>query len=176
MVRGEINMKEMGKIIPETMSKEKIMKAYDSNTGMTTIEACILIPLSLMIILLLIWSGFYKYDLCVISEAAAAASMNGALEIGMSNEEISTFVDGKVYELLNEKLICVRDINWDISVSATKVSVIIRGKFMIPSQIFLTKLYERDVWDFEIEKSELRINPSMLLRMSEMMHTLNYGE
>lgn len=145
-------------------------KTKNSNRGMTTIEACILIPLSLMLIMLLVWFGFYKYNLNVISAAAAAASMNGALEVNRSNEEINQQVDEKLEELLKEKILFVRDMNWDISVSATKVSVTIRGEFFVPSQIFLSDIYEKSAWNFEIEKSALRMNPSGLLRMSEMVH------
>lgn len=142
----------------------------DSNVGMTTIEACFLIPISIMIIMLLLWLGFYKYDLCVISEAASVASMSGAMEINRSNEEINQLVNEKINELLKEQLIFVRDMHWDIYVSATEVTVIIRGEFFAPTQLFLSDIYTTNAWNFEIEKSSLRINPSMLLRMSEIIH------
>lgn len=151
-------------------SSKTTKKAKNSNTGMTTIEACILIPLSLMLIMLVLWFGFYKYNLSVISAAAAAAAMNGALEMNRSNEEINKLVDENINELLKEKLIFVRGMNWDISVSATKISVTIRGEFFVPAQIFLSDIYEKEAWNFEIEKSAIRINPSGLLRMAEMVH------
>lgn len=162
-------MREYDKNISGGIIYNKTTKAKGVNYGMTTIEACFLIPLSFMLIMLLIWFGFYKYDLCAISAAAAEASMNGAREMNKSNEEINELVDKKIRELLTEKLIFVRDMNWDITVSAAKVSVIIRGQFFVPAKIFLSDIYKKDTWSFEIEKSANRINPSYLLRIAEIV-------
>lgn len=134
--------------------------------GMTTIEACVLIPLSFGILLLLLWTGFYKYDQSVLSEAASLAVRRGSQEVAGSNQEIMKLTEERLDELLQGRLIGIEQVRSDVKVTAGAVAIHLEASFHVPHENIISSLYREEFWQIEIEKSAPRMDPCMLLRMT----------
>lgn len=139
------------------------------NKGTTTIEACYLIPFSIMIILTMIFMGIYLYNRTTMTDAISIAVLDASANATMDNDDLLLLMEMRAAELLSGKLILVNEVNLEGTVSYNKVSLKAEATFDVPGEIFLTDGYFADKWSLNTEKEAPRVRRSMVVRTMKRM-------
>ena len=135
-----------------------------NNKGYSTIEAAVIIPIILSIVLLLIWTGFFFYDRNVLSQAASRAAVCGSQMSYLENEEIADYVSNRVSELTEGKLILLDLAETTVTVTATNICVNVTGTMNVPDFIVLGNIYNGGTWNINIKEYGARLKSSMFIR------------
>ena len=135
--------------------------------GMITVEACVLIPIVLMLSLLIIWLGFFLYNRTLFIQCAGLAAIKGSQMAEENNEEIIAAVRERAEELLERKIIGMEDIKIDVTVDYDSVTVSIKADMQVPGAIFLTDIYQNDRWHLQVEQTAERLRNCTILRTIE---------
>lgn len=150
--------------------KENIIvqsREYGKNKGMMTIEACILIPIIIMISLLVIWLGFFLYNKTLLMECAGIAAIKGSQMAEADNEALASAAAARAEELLAQKTVAMEIQDIIVSVDYGAVTVKIRGVMQIPEAIFLLDIYQEDRWEIYVEQTAERLRSCSILRTIE---------
>lgn len=135
-----------------------------NNKGMTTIEACVIIPISLTIICMLIWMGIFIYDKNALSQAASRAAIIGSQNSYLDNEEICDIVMKAVRELTEDKLVLMSDPAVNVTVGFNEIEVNVTGSLILPESFFFGKIYNKRLWHIDITEKTARLKPSLFVR------------
>lgn len=99
--------------------------------GSYTIEASLLFPFILMILILIIYFSFFIHDRCIMHAAAYTAALRGS-QILNEDEDVFSKVEKSSQELLENRLLAVRNHATDIQISEQEISVLYEGAIRIP--------------------------------------------
>lgn len=138
-----------------------------NNKGMMTIEACILIPIIIMISLLVVWLGFFLYNKTLLMECAGIAAIKGSQMAEADNETLAGAAAVRAEELLAQKTVAMEIQDIIVSVDYGAVTVKIRGVMQIPEAIFLLDIYQEDRWEIYVEQKAERLRSCSILRTIE---------
>lgn len=139
----------------------------NQNKGMTTIEACILIPFVYFLTMLLLFLGFFLYNRNLMHSAASVAVMEGSLAGEDSIEKILEKADTKSRELLEGKLIWMDLPEITVEADLTTITIQMHGVMTVPGAALLEGIYGDTVWEMEVEKKMPRLFPSRFVRTME---------
>lgn len=140
-----------------------------NNKGMTTIEASVIIPISLAIIMLLVWLGFFFFNKNALSTSAARAVMYGSEHSEYSNEEIKNIVEEKLNECLENNTVLIKDLESEIVVDFTSITILVKGKLEVPSYILFGNIYDSKMWEIELVKRAPRLKSSSFVRAMDFI-------
>lgn len=118
---------------------------------MATIEATVIIPISLGITILLFWLGIYYYNWNVCNEAIAKAVAYGSEYAEKDNEEIEKLVMEELNKNLKDNLILADGVKMEVSVDYGSISASASGKLR--------------GWTYSGKVVSPRLRPSMLMRL-----------
>lgn len=151
------------------MEKKTIKRScqIENNKGMMTIEACILIPIIIMISLLVIWLGFFLYNKTLLMECAGIAAIRGSQMAEADNEALAIAAAVRAEELLSQKTVAMEIQDIIVSVDYGAVTVKITGVMRIPEAIFLLNIYQTDRWEIYVEQTAERLRSCSILRTIE---------
>jgi len=141
-----------------------IRKLIDNNKGLFSIEAAMIIPMIIAVIMLLIWLSIFFYNRSVLSEVASRAAICGSQNAELENTEIVDYVTDKVIELSDNKLIFLDSLSCEVTVEANQIKVNLTGSMSIPPFINLFNLYENNLFEISITESATRLKNSMFIR------------
>lgn len=147
----------------------KLIKNLNNNSGMATIEACVIIPLCIGVMMLLFWLGIYYYDKNVLAEGAARAAIYGSENAELSNEDITKLVESKLTECLQEGMILVSDVETSVTVDFNDIIVKVIGSVKIPEEINFGNIYEKNVWEIAVIKRTPRLHNSSFVRTMDLV-------
>lgn len=135
-----------------------------NDAGMTTIEACVIIPITLVVTMLLIWLGLFFYNKNVMSHAASRAAIMGAQHPELTNEEVSEYVICKVKEFVEGKTLFLENPTIDVIVEYTEITVRLEGEMGLPQSTRMGGIYKQRSWEIVLVEKAARQNPSMFVR------------
>lgn len=138
-----------------------------NNKGMMTIEACILLPIIIMISLLVIWLGFFLYNKTLLLECAGIAAIKGSQMAEEDNETLAGAAAVRAEELLTQKTVAMEIQDIIVSVDHGAVTVKITGVMQVPRAIFLMDIYQDDRWEIHVEQTAERLRSCSILRTIE---------
>lgn len=147
--------------------KKRKQSHWNNNKGMMTIEACILIPIIVMISLLVIWLGFFLYNKTLLMECAGIAAIKGSQMAEADNEILAGEAAARAEELLSQKTVAMEIQDIIVSVDYGAVTVKIRGVMQIPDAIFLFNIYQNHTWEVYAEQTAERLRSCSILRTIE---------
>lgn len=103
--------------------------------GYFTVEASLIVPTVVVVIMLLMELSFYLYQACVYNQSAYIAALRGALYSG-SNKEKYEYTVKMLHELSEEQLVSGGEEKVKISVGMlkTEVEIDFGRKFLLPGQ------------------------------------------
>lgn len=131
-----------------------------NNKGMMTVEAAVIIPLSLFITIMLVWLSFYYYDKNALSAAAAEGAVKGAENAWCSNEEIVQIVEDRIAECLTDRTIFLDDIDMEVTVSFSEIEVRLSSGIKAPDN----GIFNTDMWSIDVVKKAPRLQSSEVVR------------
>ena len=137
-----------------------------NNKGMTTVEACFIIPFSFILICLILYTSFYYYDYTAISRAAIGASYVSMYEDDISNDELVNRAMLRMKNLLDGKLICMDkdEINVEVKVEYLKITVRVSGVYKAGKIIPGAEMFGIDEWNIDVKHEAPRLHRASFIR------------
>lgn len=140
------------------------MSSISNNKGMATIEACVIIPITLIVVMLLVWLGIFFYNKNVMSHAASRAAIMGGQHPEMESEELTEYMIAKVREMLEGKMIFMEDPSIEVSMDYSVISIKITGNMGLPGSVNMGGIYRKRAWEIALVEKAARIHPSIFVR------------
>lgn len=134
---------------------------------MTTIEACILLPLILVLTLLIMWLGFLMYNRSLVTSAVAMAVVRGCQYAEYSAEEIEEIAEARCLELLEGRLICMEMPEISAEAGFYEVTVRAEGSMEVPVELLFDGIYGSSFWDVSACSEGVRLHSSTFVRTAE---------
>ena len=140
----------------------KYRKRQDYYEGYMTIEATFVVPIAVMIIVLLLYCGFYCYDKSVSVQCCYLAALRASNEWDLTSPEMEELADKNMTELVKEKFLFITPIDQEANAFLTNIEVGVSGKM----DILVAKLNETmdSFWRIESQKDATYIKPSSYIR------------
>ncbi|SKB97594.1 TadE-like protein [Lachnospiraceae bacterium] len=111
----------------------RIRKAYK---GSLTVEASLLFPFILMVIVISIYAMFFLHDRAVLDAAAYEAALRGC-EITSEKADVMAKVRKTGEETIEGRLLSTRNVNMDVSITGQDIRVRYTGEFKVPGGVNL---------------------------------------
>lgn len=108
-------------------NKEKMI-LLRKNKGNYTIEAAIIIPVTLFLILAMISLSFSLYNRCSLERVAIASALRGSEEIFSDNAARFDTVSQAIDEVLYFNLLSEEEINKNIEIKGNRIIVTLKAK------------------------------------------------
>ncbi|WP_238724634.1 TadE family protein [Diplocloster agilis] len=116
--------------------KYKLNKSWK---GSYTVEAAVLFPIILGILVLVLYLAFYLSDLAVLDNLAWKLALEGSLAVSYNDaQEIERELYEKANAQLDGRTLCVRLVDMDLQVTEKEAKVTFYGKFVIPGLPFVS--------------------------------------
>lgn len=135
-----------------------------NNKGMTTIEACIIIPITLIVTMMLIWLGLFFYNKSIMSVAASRAGIMGGQHPEKSNDELVEYVTKNVEDILQDRLIFMEDPSVEVTVNYMDIVVHLTGDMRLPESVGMGGIYKIKMWEIDMTEKSARLQPSIFVR------------
>ena len=131
--------------------------------AMMTMEAVIILPLTLMICLLIVWSGILLYNRTAADHALSVAVIQAARQAESENEVISSLAKDKAEELLNARMVMMEEASLDVKVGIDSVEAVYTGKMRAPVLPSFGDLKPFE-WKVEVSRKSPRLKEAMTVR------------
>lgn len=138
-------------------------------TGYFTIEAALLLPMTLLFIVMMIFLGFYSYDRCILEQSAWQAAVRGSSNQFQSNEEAYQATCYAAESLIKEKLFAVKDITYGVTVTALHVEVSYECSIQMPCLTWLGEYVEDTDFTIHVKKTMYRSRQTAIVRARKQL-------
>ena len=136
----------------------------NNQSGMISIEAAVIIPITIAVTMLIIWLGIFFYIQNVMDVCSNQAAIVGSHLADLDNNEIQDITTETLNTLLADNLVMMDDVTSDISVDFGSVTVHVEGSLNIPSFFLFGDIYDTKFWSIDITNSAPRLISSMFVR------------
>lgn len=136
--------------------RKKYYEAY------MTVEATFIVSTAVMIIILLMYWGFYCYDKSVSVQSSYLAALRGSNEWDKSNGELDAFVTQNLDRLTEQTFLYTKKGELLVQVGPATITAGVGGK----TNILFSKLRGDTMteWDLNSEKQANRLKPTAYIR------------
>ena len=129
-----------------------------------TLEAALILPVVLFVILFVIYSGVAMYDRCVMEEDTRIAVLRGSNMFRKTSEEIAGYIQTECIRMEPTELLLLSDYKGSVKADLLKVSVTMEGNTEIRFRSLLDK--EGDpLWEIHTIFEADRYHPGRILRI-----------
>lgn len=132
--------------------------------GSYTVEASLLMPIILGIIVILLYMSFFLHDRAVMSEGAIILANRYCNEKILSNSKIKQKLLEDSQEVINHKVIVTKNITTQITVKNSKITVSSSGTFQFPDMYIVTSIINKRKNIITVNKSMERKDPVDFIR------------
>lgn len=170
--RGVIGIKNID--IITGVSGLKIIKEekYHKNTKINndlsayfTVEASIIIPITLICITIMIFLCFYSYDRCIMEMSAYEASLRGGHQHIRTNEKAQGISQLAAGSLINGKLFAINDFNYSSTASADKITVSYNCNVSMPLIAWVNEFVSDADFSIEVRRESARLKQTDMIRL-----------
>lgn len=127
------------------------MRCLKNNKGSFTIEAAIIIPFIVCLIMSILFLAFFLYDRCSLQRAAASAALRGSQEIWESSDMQYQKADEGIDFVLSHNLLGADCVDKQVQINGNEITVVLRMQY-----------YK---WEFQAESQKKVINPVNFIRI-----------
>lgn len=139
------------------------MKKKRFYEGYLTVEASFLIPVTFMILMLLIYWGFYCYDKCVSVQCSYIAALRGSNQWEMSESQKEQYTMEQLEKLTQETILYVKTTDLHVDTSLTEIRAGVSGGINILASVDGKRKTDR--WNMESEKKAYNLKPTSYIRV-----------
>ena len=118
------------------MKKNKLEGSY-------TVEASLLFPFILSVIILLMYFAFFLHDRCVMNVSAYEAALRGS-RVKTEEGRVFSTAERAANELIERSMLATENVTHTISVTGSEVKVTYEGVLRIPSGVILMNISGKD--------------------------------
>lgn len=137
---------------------------FHREKGYFTVEAALILPFTMMIVVFMTFLSFYCYDRCILEQCAYAAALRGSSNRFASNEEAQEEAQKAAESLISEKLFALNELQTTVQVSGVSVIVTYECKVNMPIGNLLEGIIGDDILTLEVSKKVLRNKTVAVLR------------
>ncbi len=131
--------------------------------GSFTVEASLIFPFILAVIVLVIYAAFFIHDRAVMNAAAIESAIRGSEITGPGTDIVS-----KVRETCERetegRLLSTKITGMDIDVDAKEIKVTITGDFIIPGGLIAVPGINDDGAEITVKAKSSRLDPAEFIR------------
>lgn len=140
--------------------------------GSYTVEAAVIVPMVIFVLLFIIYSAFYMHNQAVLNTAAYETAVYGST-LNPAEEKIREKMSGKYMDAIKGRLIAMKSPDVNVQVDDSRVTVKIRGEMQTISVGWLPTY---DGERIEVEKTVEYQNPVHKLRLWNTIKGLRQGD
>lgn len=140
--------------------------------GSYTVEAAVIVPMVVFVLLFIIYSAFYMHNQAVLNTAAYETAVYGST-LDPAEEKIKGKMSGKCMDAIRGRLIAMKSPDIYVQVDGSRVTVKIHGEMQTISAGWLPTY---DGEKIEVEKTVEYQNPVHKLRLWNTIKGLRQGE
>lgn len=148
------------------------MQKWKCQRGSFTVEASLLMPFLVVIILILFYFTLYMYNRGVMQSAVCRGAKQLFYNMTGSNEEIEKACTQVILMDLEGNMVAVKDINLTVEVTATKVEISLKGVLNAPELLKWEFMDLQELWTMRLEWSEPRLHPAEIIQRGQQMEGL----
>ena len=150
--------------------KNPEMKIRNNPEGSLTVEAALVMPVILFVIVLAVYYLFFLYNRSVLADAACLAVKQTAYYGSESNREIEKHVKEKCEEALCGRMVAVKRININTSVGKFQSKVILTAEMNLPEDGILG--YILPLSEIKVCAKSDRLQPAGVIRLARKGKTV----
>ncbi|MBQ7724702.1 MAG: pilus assembly protein [Lachnospiraceae bacterium] len=133
-----------------------------------TLEASLLFPFILAVIVLIIYGSFFIHDRAVLDIAAYEAALRGS-EVTDPDGDIFSKVRDTGNRETEGRLLATKNVSMDVRVDSKAVSVVYTGDFTIPRGVILVPGMNMKGTEIKVEGKSARDDPAGFIRECRMV-------
>lgn len=126
-------------------------RCFRDHKGSFTIEAAIIIPFIVCLLMTILFLGFFLYDRCSMERAAGSAALRGSQEIWESSNVQYQKADEGIDFVLSHNLLGTDQVDKQITIKGNEVNVMLKMQYR--------------KWEFLAESKKKTINPVNFIRI-----------
>lgn len=150
------------------------MKKIKALKGSYTIEASLLFPFILTVLVLIIYSAFFIHDRCVMNTAAYQAALRGS-RVRSAAGNVMGVTQKAAGELIGNALIVTENVTPTVKISGEKISVSYEGTMNIPYGVLFMKLSGGRKLQVKAGSMAIRKDPIKFIRECRFVENLAAG-
>lgn len=127
--------------------------------GSYTVEAAVIVPLTVWVVVLLMFGAFYEYNVCTMWQGAYTAALRGEIQGGESARKKQAAQEKIMYDLQNE-LWMTENQEYEVWAGRGSIQTQIRADLRVPAD---RELF-RTLWRLEAKGVADRIRPVTFIR------------
>lgn len=153
------------------MNNAEGIKTNGKQNAYFTLEASLIMPLVLIVIIFIMYVGFYSYDKCLLRQDTYRLLIRGSQVKNASNEDVMNTIKKEDLERNYDKYVmCIWE---DKHVSVEHDSINIVGEGMLKVSIpFIDNLLGKNAWNITVEAKTTRIHPIDVIRSCRKIQSL----
>ncbi len=139
------------------------MKIPKSLRASYTIEASLLFPFILTVIVLIVYGSFFIHDRAVLNAAACQAAVRGCC-LTSPRADVMETVRQCGESALSGRLLSTGNLNTEIQITKSRITVRYTGDFVLPSgAVLIPGMWENPI-KIQAESHSLRLDPTGFVR------------
>lgn len=123
---------------------------FHNNKGSFTIEAAVIIPFTLFLLMTILFFSLFLYDRCSLQRAAASAALRGSRETWASSDIQYQKADEGIDFVLSHNLLGADCVDKQVKISGNRITVVLNMQY--------------HKWEFRAESQKNIINPVNFIR------------
>ena len=138
------------------------MKKRSYYDGYMTVEASFIVPLAVMILLLLLYWGFFCYDKTVSIQCSYLAALRTSNQWGLTTAAAEQVALEELEQLTEERFLFIKKGDLLTKAGILNIEASVSGKM----DILFSKIWGDDMteWQLDSKKSASRLKPSSYIR------------
>ena len=147
------------------MRKEENRELFPINLkGSYTIEAALLTPFFVGIVILVIYLGMYFYDVSALQAMAEQSAQKAAANQNAKRKAAADEVKRDIQKNSRGSLFFARNVQVEVSVSGSETRTVVSGNMKIPAFYIINKLVNRNDWKIKLSARASITNPVEFIR------------
>ncbi len=137
-----------------------------------TVEAALIMPVVLFVMIFVIYCGFAMYDRCVMEEDAVIAVLRGSNMFRSTAGEIVDHIEEDLIRPEGDEVMMLDDFKGHVTADLLKVEVSLEGSVTVPFRNLLDDGGD-PFWKIEVSADALRYHPGRFLRLIKVVEDRN---
>lgn len=127
------------------------MRCLKDHKGSFTIEAAVIIPFIVCLLMTILFLAFFLYDRCSLERAAGSAALRGSQEIWESSDVQYRKANEGIDFVLSHNLLGADCVDKQIKISGNEIKVVLKMQY--------------HKWEFQAESQKKVVNPVNFIRI-----------
>lgn len=119
--------------------------------GSFTIEAAVIIPFIVCLLMTILFFAFFLYDRCSLERAAGSAALRGSQEIWESSDVQYQKANEGINFVLSHNLLGADCVDKQVKISGNEIKVVLKMQY--------------HKWEFQAESQKKVVNPVIFIRI-----------